>query len=218
MSRWPHDSFNCIPCGGIWWRLGYCFSVACSLVCQPMKTNQKTCKYCKQKFTPERPKAICCSPDCAYDYGLKVKSKAEAIQKQEDRKIIKLKLEKLKTARDWTKEAQIAFNGWVRLRDAEEPCISCGRHHQGQYHAGHYLSVGAHPELRFDLLNVWKQCQPCNTHLHGNLISYRKRLLEKIGIEKLEWLEGPHNPKKYTIDELKIIVKEYRIKSKLLRG
>lgn len=178
----------------------------------------RKCRVCKADFQPVRPLQNVCSPECGLIQAKATRNKAERVAQIADRKTIKIKLEKLKTARDWMKEAQVEFNGWVRLRDAEEPCISCGRHHQGQYHAGHYLSVGAHPELRFDPLNVWKQCQPCNTHLHGNLISYRKRLLEKIGIEKLEWLEGPHNPKKYTIDELKIIVKEYRIKSKLLRG
>jgi hypothetical protein len=159
-----------------------------------------------------------CSPVCAIAYAGVAKNKAERIAAISDRKVIKLKLDSIKTKSEWAREAQTAFNQWVKLRDADEVCISCGRDHKGQWHAGHYLSVGAHPELRFEPLNVWKQCQPCNTHLHGNLISYRKMLLERIGIEKLEWLEGPHKPKKYTIDELKIIIKEYRIKSKLLRG
>jgi len=183
-----------------------------------MKTNQKTCKYCKQKFTPERPKAICCSPDCAYDYGLKVKSKAEAIQKQEDRKIIKMKLDAIKTRSEWMKETQTEFNAYIRIRDDKEPCISCGRHHQGQYHAGHYRSVGSNPSLRFDELNVHKQCSVCNNHKSGNLIEYRINLVKKIGQTGLDYLEGPHEPKKYSIDELKEIKSTYKQKAKELKS
>lgn len=113
--------------------------------------------------------------------------------------------QKLKSRGDWLKEAQTAFNRFIRARDAALPCISCGRHHQGQYHAGHYRSVGANPELRFVLFNNNKQCSACNTHLSGNLINYRINLLDRVGVDVVEWLEGPHEPKKYTIEELQEI-------------
>ena len=99
-----------------------------------------------------------------------------------------------------------AVNAYVRTRDDKEPCISCGRYHEGQYHAGHYRSTGSSPALRFDLANIHKQCMPCNTHLHGNLIPYRVNLIQKIGLAEVERLEGPQEPKKYTIDELKDII------------
>ncbi len=111
--------------------------------------------------------------------------------------------EAAKPRSQWLKEAQAAFNAWIRARDADKPCISCGRHHDGQYHAGHYLSTGARPELRFDPDNCHKQCQPCNTHLHGNLVLYRLALIERIGIEAVERLEGPQSARKYTADDLK---------------
>jgi hypothetical protein len=112
------------------------------------------------------------------------------------------------------KEAQQAFNAWVRARDAKEPCISCGRHHQGQYHAGHYRTTKACPELRFEPDNCWKQCSPCNTHLSGNILEYRKKLIAKLGLERVEWLEGPHEPKRYRIEDLKEIRDTYRLKLK----
>jgi len=59
---------------------------------------------------------------------------------------------------------------------------------------------------------------PCNTHLSGNALNYRKRLIDKIGIESVEWLEGPHEPKKYTVDELVEIKTVYRRKLKELRA
>jgi len=58
---------------------------------------------------------------------------------------------------------------------------------------------------------------PCNTHLHGNLIHYRVNLIQKIGLAEVERLEGPQEPKKYSIDELKEIISTYRAKTKELK-
>lgn len=98
-----------------------------------------------------------------------------------------------------------------------EPCVSCGRHHNGQWHAGHYRSVGGHPALRFEPLNVWRQCAPCNTHKSGDLVNYRAELVRRIGIVNVEWLEGPHEPQKYTIDELKALTAKYRALTRELK-
>jgi len=122
----------------------------------------------------------------------------------------------LKSRRDWLNEAQKAFNAWVRARDATLPCVSCGRHHEGQYHAGHYLTVGARPELRFTPDNVHKQCSACNTHLHGNLILYRVELIRRVGLQIVEALEGPHSPAKWSTDELKTTRDAYRLLTKQL--
>jgi hypothetical protein len=96
------------------------------------------------------------------------------------------------------------------------PCISCGRHHAGQYHAGHYRTVGAHPELRFSELNCHKQCAPCNNHKSGNIVEYRINLTVRLSSAELDWLEGPHEPKNYTIDDIKAIKAEYQRKYKEL--
>ena len=169
----------------------------------------KTCKGCGEKFAPERPLQIVCGVPCAWAYKAKQDAKA-------DRRLTREAKAKLKTRRDWLREAQAAFNRFIRLRDAGKPCISCGRHHQGQYHAGHYLSTGARPELRFSELNVHLQCAPCNNHLSGNIVLYRKGLIGKIGQESVDWLEGPHEAKHYSIDELKAIKAEYTRKAKEL--
>lgn len=136
---------------------------------------------------------------------------------REARKAQRAAREKLKTRRDWAREAQAAFNAYIRERDHDQPCISCGRHHHGQWHAGHYRSVGAAPELRFEPLNVHKQCAPCNNHKSGNAIEYRINLLSRIGAEAVAWLEGPHEPKRYTVDELKEIKRHYARAARELR-
>ena len=161
----------------------------------------KPCKQCKKDFIPERPFQRCCSPRCAIRYV--------SAAKKEQKQSIKQQKEKLKTRSDWLKEVQVAFNKWIRELDFDKPCISCGRHHNGQYHAGHYRSVKACPALRFNRLNVHKQCRPCNELLSGNIIEYRKNLIKKIGVREVEWLEKDHPPAKYTIDELKAMKKLY---------
>ena len=62
--------------------------------------------------------------------------------RNEQRRKAKERKAKLKSRSEWLKEAQAVFNKFIRLRDKDQPCISCGRYHQGQYHAGHYRSVG----------------------------------------------------------------------------
>ena len=110
------------------------------------------------------------------------------------------------------KKCQQTFNEYIRKRDEKDPCISCGRDHQGQYHAGHYRTVGAHPELRFNELNCHKQCSVCNNHKSGNIVEYRINLARKIGEKNLEWLEGSHEVQKLSIDEIKEIRQYYKEK------
>lgn len=83
--------------------------------------------------------------------------------------------------------------------------------------AGHYRSVGACPELRFEPLNIHRQCVKCNRNLSGNAVEYRIRLVQRIGAETVAWLEGPHEPRKYTVDEIKTIKAEYRAKTRELK-
>lgn len=124
----------------------------------------------------------------------------------------------LKSRADHLKETQVVVNQYIRLRDAHLPCVSCGRFHDGQWHAGHFRSAGGHPELRFEPLNIWRQCAPRNTHKSGDLVNYRAELVRRIGAEKVEWLEGPHEPQRYTIDQLKEIKAHYRALIRELKG
>jgi len=166
------------------------------------------CKACGKEFLPFRPLAQVCSVPCA--------KKHVSSQKKEEKQKLKARKEKAKPRSKWLKEAQNEFNAWVRLRDAGKPCISCGRANGSKANAGHYLSTGARPELRFHELNVHKQCEHCNSYLSGKLVLYRARLVEKIGLVAVEWLEGHHPTKKYTIDDLRQIKETYRAKAKEL--
>ncbi|MDH0797553.1 recombination protein NinG [Pseudomonas carnis] len=184
---------------------------------KPAKPKKCRVATCRASFVPSRMGQAVCSPACALIDGPRHAPKARKALADIERKNIKVRKEKLKSRADHLKDTQQAFNAWIRARDAGQPCISCGRHHEGQYHAGHYRTVGANPELRFEPLNAWKQCAPCNNHLSGNLINYRISLLQRIGEEKVAWLEGPHEAKKYTVEELKAMTAEYRAKTKELK-
>ena len=172
--------------------------------------KQKHCRICKQLYTPRNSLQLVCSPLCAIAYTKASADKENRATALKSRKETKEKLEKLKTRQEYLKDAQQFFNKYIRLRDANLPCISCQRFHAGQYHAGHYRSTGAMPALKFDENNVHKQCSACNNHLSGNIINYRIHLINKIGIEKVELLEGKHEPKHYTIDEIKLIKEHYK--------
>ncbi len=169
--------------------------------------RMRKCAYCRQEFTPQRMGQKVCCPECAQAIARK---KREKVERAADRQ----KRESLKSLADWMREAQAAVNAYVRARDAGKPCISCGRMHEGQWHAGHYLSRGAHPELALEPLNIWHQCAPCNTYLSGNQLEFRKGLIARRGANLVEWLEGPHEPKHYTIDDLKAIKERFKAMTK----
>jgi len=175
-----------------------------------MTLRAKTCKGCSEKFVPSRPMQTACGPKCAVIV-------AQRTRESKARKDLREAKQKAKTRGDWLRETQIAFNAFIRARDADLPCISCGRWHQGQYQAGHYMSVGARPNLRFDELNCHKQCTVCNNHLHGNLVNYRRALVAKIGIEAVEGLECDQSVRKYSIEDLKQLKHTYAKKLKQLK-
>lgn len=183
---------------------------------KPLKP--KKCRACRESFQPKNSMQVVCSAACGLLVARQARERKEAQLAKEERKQTKRARERLKTRADYAREAQTAFNAWVRERDRDLPCVSCGRHHQGQYHAGHYRTVAGSPELRYEPLNAWKQCAPCNNHKSGDIVNYRAELLRRIGADAVEWLEGKHEPKRYTIDDLQQIAKEYRAKTRELKA
>lgn len=165
--------------------------------------RKRKCAVCREKFEPRSMTHKACNPECAATL-------AESIRKAQERKTDRERRVAMKSRKDWLKEAQAAFNAYIRARDHDQPCISCGRFHTGSYDAGHYRSVGAQPALRFNETNVHKQCVPCNQHKGGNIVEYRIRLVEKIGRVSVEWLEMEHPPLKLDISAIQAIKEEYK--------
>lgn len=184
----------------------------------PFKPKKKKCRNteCRREYLSERPMQTACSIPCAMAIARKQRERAQAEKAKRERAETRAAKEKIKRRADYLADAQAAFNGFIRERDHYEPCISCGRHHQGQWHAGHYRTVGSHPELRFSEANCHKQCAPCNNHKSGNVVEYRINLVRKIGADAVAWLEGPHDPRHYTIEELVELTRHYRAKKREL--
>lgn len=121
------------------------------------------------------------------------------------------KKKKLTTLPKLLSRTQEVFNRWIRQRDAEHGCISCGGPVEN---AGHYFNQGQHSAFRFDELNVNGQCIRCNMHLHGNLIRYRQGLVNRLGHDKVTRLEQMADLKKswkWTREELEQIIAKYKV-------
>ena len=178
----------------------------------------KTCKICRTKFEPVRALQPTCGDfGCGMEYGLQVIAKSKAAKARKEATAHREAKAAAKPRSWFLKAAQAAFNKFVRLRDADRPCISCGTT-VAKWDAGHYRSVGSNPALRFEPLNNHKQCSQCNQHKSGNVFEYRIGLIARIGQANVDWLEGPHESKHYSIDDLKQIKADYTRMAKELEA
>jgi hypothetical protein len=185
---------------------------------KPLKSKKCKSKQCGKLFMPTMPLQCVCDWRCAINHNEASKQKKIASEALKSRKETREKLAKLKTRQQHLKEAQQVFNTWIRMRDEDLPCISCGRFHKGQYHAGHYRTTGSSPHLRFNEHNTNKQCAPCNNHLSGNIVHYRLGLIQKIGIQAVDALENNQEPTHYAIPDIVAIKNLYKAKIKELKA
>lgn len=197
----------------------------------PMKRKEskpRACKVCGTQFVPERVgQKVCCPYPCGVQFARMAEEKAKAKAERARKAKTRAQREALKSAgqrkREATKRAQAAFNAYVRERDHEQPCISCGTtdpggdSRGGVWDCGHYRSTGAAPELRFHEDNAHRQCKKCNRDRSGNVVDYRIRLIERIGIDRVERLEGPHELPHWTPEQLDEIAASYRKRTRELR-
>ena len=177
----------------------------------------KTCKNpeCADQFIPQRLGQSVCSPKCGLAIVDVNKAKARKALALIERREIKARKEKLKGRGDYMREAQQAFNEFIRWRDrlAGHACISSGRPLDwagNAVDAGHYRSVGSAPHLRFDERNCHAQSKQDNRYLSGNAVDYRIGLIARISLEGVEALEADQTPRKPSIDDLKAITAKYR--------
>ncbi|AUS00468.1 NinG protein [Vibrio phage 1.275.O._10N.286.54.E11] len=187
-----------------------------------MANSKRKCGYCGERKLAATMVIKGAQAFCSNEHWIenqvknkdKLVKKGQKIQRAETRK----KKDALKPKSWYVKEAQKWFNKFIRLRDKYETCICCDKPHDSniQWHAGHFLTTGARPEHRFDEDNCHKQTSRCNNFLSGNVAEYRKRLIDKIGLVRVEQLEQDHKQKNYTIDDLKEIIATYKAKCKEL--
>ncbi len=174
-----------------------------------MSNKRKRCKWCKEWFDADGMVKVPAGTFCSIDHALEFVRKKDTVKRKRQHTADKKDFYSNDRAKQ-LKIAQKEFNAFIRYRDKDDPCISCGRHHTGQYHAGHYRSVGAAPQLRFNQFNNNKQCAPCNNHKSGNAIEYRINLVKKIGLDKVEWIEAQNEPLKLSVEDI-ISIKVYYV-------
>ncbi|XUV83536.1 recombination protein NinG [Enterobacter sp. TMH.L2] len=192
-----------------------------------MRQTRRHCKNesCREWFHPKFSNQWWCSPDCGTVVAMERRSRerdnaekaADKKRRREEQKD-KLKVRKLalKPRSYWIKQAQQAVNTFIRERDRDLPCISCGTFTSAQWDAGHYRTTAAAPQLRFDERNIHRQCVVCNQHKSGNLVPYRVELIERIGIERVEAIESDHKRHRWTTEECQTIKAKYQQKTKEL--
>lgn len=179
-----------------------------------MKQKPAKCRVCKQEYVRQRIGQKVCSIKCsiaqAADKVTKDTKKANIAAKREfyanDKKYVE-------------KRARSYFHRWIKWRDRDLPCCACGRSMNDlpsrAIHACHYRPSGQNSAIRYHEWNVNLGCSQCNTNKSGNITEYRILLVEKIGVEAVEWLESQNHVYRWTIEELREVRDEYanRLKS-----
>lgn len=174
-----------------------------------MATNKRKCKNCFNVFEKQRSLQYCCSMLCAIEHQKKLKKKLELSDWKKRKENIK---ESLQTLSDLKKILQDDINRLVRMIDYDQLCISSQRT-PNKRNAGHYYSVGAHPSLRYNLLNIFLQSEHDNSHKSGNLLEYRENIKFIFGkkfLYELESLPSIYKSINLTKDEIKGYIKATR--------
>ena len=176
-----------------------------------------------------------CGAACNQDAGIKVpvgwfcgyahlfeyqREKTAKARERQAAKAMRKRKEDVKPIGYWRDKAQHAFNAFIRERDRDLGCVSCDKpaNWNGQWHASHWKSVGARPDLRFNPDNCQKACSQCNLWLSGNPIPFKDELVRRIGVERVEALEGPQETKRYRREDYQAIEAEYKAKLKELQS
>lgn len=183
------------------------------------------CPSCKKKLESGQrihPGCVDAYADQQAAKSERAKAKAVKAAQKVERETTRARKEALKRIPDLIKEAQIVFNAFIKARDrlAGYPCVSSGRvldWSGNMVDAGHYRSTGAASHLRFNEDNCHAQSKHDNQYKSGNAVEYRIRLIERIGLERVEALENDNQPKKWERDELIAIKAKYKAKLKELQ-
>lgn len=184
-----------------------------------IKTKRCKAPGCCNEFMPQRPMQKACSPGCALSMVAAANAKkAQAVAKAE-RQVTKAKLAEMKPLQYWLKRTERAVNAFRRAEDlqAGHGCITCGTHDAEEWHAGHWISVGASSGTRFDPANIHLQCRQCNYFGGGKAQDYEARLPARIGKAEVDRLKHAPRSRKWTREECQALEQEYKAKLKWLQ-
>jgi 5-methylcytosine-specific restriction endonuclease McrA len=148
-----------------------------------------------------------CGPVCA--------AKRVRAQKVEERAQVRTRKEQIKTIPVLIREAQDAFNAYIRARDREKGCFVCHKpfpvgRYGGDFDAGHVRSRGAAGHLRFNEDNCHGECKECNSSFGAKPHEIEAGAIGRIGQERFDVLRADNTPRKWTRAELRDIRDTYR--------
>ncbi len=136
-----------------------------------------------------------------------------------------MRKEKVWTKKAAKKYAWDSFSIFIRTRDclkttgspAVGVCITCPRKYDFRgLQAGHFIQ-GRHNNNLFSEKGVHAQCFYCNMQLKGNVLEYRRKIIEMYGDGFDEKLEAEDRiVVKYTIKDYLEIAEKYQLKTKAL--
>lgn len=164
------------------------------------KPKWRMCKAegCRCRFVAQKPNEWWCSPECGARLAMEKMAKARAKKARQERVDNLKRRRAIEPLGKLLRRVQRAFNEYVRERDWNLPCISCGRPNDGRHKrdAGHYKAVGSGggSPVRFHEDNCHAQCSVnCNVHGGGgNHPGYRPNLVARIGEERVREVERLH--------------------------
>jgi len=180
------------------------------------KCQNRACRRAYE-VDPRQPFKRWCDDDCAVVIASERLAKMKAAKKRHERAQDKAKLDSMKTYPQLIAACQKAFNAMIRERDKNQPCICCGRAStkvdvlRGHgWDCGHWRSTGSAPHLRFHPDNAHRQLVYCNRNGAGRALDYRRGLIERIGIERVEALESNNTPANWSHDDLRQMTKDFQ--------
>lgn len=193
-----------------------------------MTLKRSRCPHCKRKLDMAVPN-LGIHDECVQPWAEAFQAKQERARakqareaKKAERETTKRRKAELKTIPELIKEAQTAFNAYIRERDKAKGCFVCGRAFEpipGRVqHAGHVRSRGAAGHLRFNEDNCHGECEGCNGPYGAKPHEIKAGAIERIGQARFDALEADNTPHKWTRDELIAIKEKYRAKLRELKA
>jgi hypothetical protein len=109
---------------------------------------------------------------------------------------------------------------YIRIRESDSTgkcqCYTCGKvDHWTKLQAGHFIKR-AETILRWDVRNLRPQCVNCNCNLYGNIEAYESKLEEEQQGICDELRELAREVNKFTRDDLKELLINFRSKLKIV--
>jgi hypothetical protein len=188
-----------------------------------MANKKRRCTYCKKYKEAEKgiiaPIGFFCDKECQYGYA--TKKPKELKQKTDKRLDDEFKVRqreynsnKLSTRKRATKEA---CHEYIRLRDKDDLCICCSEPLGDDFEAGHFWESGNFSFIRYHEDNIHGQRKHCNMFKGGDSGFYRENLINKIGVDRVNWLDDNRSKSvKMTADDYREIEAYYKAKIKEL--